>query len=78
MPTPLGERVRVKVPPGSADGKMLRVKGHGAPVEGGDPGSLLVRLKVVVPAELSTQQAEALERFAALDGGSDPRAELFA
>ncbi|MGA0122840.1 MAG: DnaJ C-terminal domain-containing protein, partial [Gaiellales bacterium] len=78
VPTPLGERVRVKVPPGSADGKMLRVKGHGVPSEQDDAGSLLVRLKVVVPAELSSQQAEALERYAALDGGSDPRAELFA
>lgn len=78
VPTPLGERVRVKVPPGSSDGKMLRVRGHGAPVEGGEAGSLLVRLKVVVPSELSTQQAEALERYAALDGGADPRAELFA
>ncbi len=78
VPTPLGERVRVKVPRGSSDGKMLRVRGHGAPVEGGEAGSLLVRLKVVVPSELSTQQAEALERYAALDGGADPRSELFA
>ena len=77
VPTPLGERVRVRVPPGSADGKMLRVKGQGAPSEQDGPGSLLVRLKVVVPAELSTQQAEALERYAALDGGADPRAGLF-
>ena len=28
--------------------------------------------------KLSTQQTEALEKFAALDGGRDPRAELFA
>jgi hypothetical protein len=31
-----------------------------------------------VPGSLSTAQTEALEKFAALDGGSDPRAELFA
>ncbi len=78
VPTPLGEKVRVRVPAGSADGKMLRVRGHGAPTTDGEAGSLLVRLKLIVPSELSTQQTEALERFAALDGGTDPRAGLFA
>ena len=78
VPTPLGEKVRVKVPAGSADGKLLRVRGLGAPSDSGDPGSLLVRLKLLVPDTLSAQQTEALERFASLDGGSDPRAELFA
>lgn len=78
VPTPLGEKVRVKIPAGSADGKMLRVRGLGAPSDTGDDGSLLVRLKLIVPESLSTQQTEALEKFAALDGGNDPRAELFA
>ena len=77
VPTPLGEKVRVKVPAGSVDGKMLRVRGLGAPATSGDDGSLLVRLKLIVPSGLSTQQTEALEKFAALDGGTDPRAELF-
>ena len=78
VPTPLGERVRVKVPAGSTDGKMLRVRGLGSPSERGDAGSLLVRLRLIVPGSLSTAQTEALEKFAALDGGNDPRAELFA
>ena len=78
VPTPLGDKVRVKVPAGSTDGKMLRVRGMGSPSEKGDAGSLLVRLKLIVPDSLSTQQTEALEKFAALDGGNDPRAELFA
>ncbi len=78
VPTPLGDKVRVKVPAGSTDGKMLRVRGMGSPSEKGDAGSLLVRLKLLVPDSLSTQQTEALEKFAALDGGNDPRAELFA
>ncbi|MGI9187508.1 MAG: molecular chaperone DnaJ [Gaiellales bacterium] len=78
VPTPLGDKVRVKVPAGSTDGKMLRVRGMGSPSEQGEAGSLLVRLKLIVPDSLSTQQTEALEKFAALDGGNDPRAELFA
>jgi molecular chaperone DnaJ len=78
VPTPLGDRVRVKVPKGSHDGKMLRVRGHGAPKGDDRTGDLLVRLKVLVPSSLSKRQEEALEQYAALDGGSDPRAELFA
>jgi molecular chaperone DnaJ len=78
VPTPAGTRVRVKIPAGSADGKTLRVRGHGAPVAGnGRAGDLLVRLRVVVPGSLSRAQREALEKYANLDGASDVRAELF-
>jgi len=76
VPTPAGERVRVKVPGGSADGKVLRVKGRGAPTRGSH-GDLLVRLKLTVPPKLSRQQRDALEKFAVLDGGADVRAALF-
>jgi len=78
VPTPSGERVRLKVPSGSVEGKTLRVKGRGAPIARGDKhGDLLVRLKLVVPDKLSRQQKEALERYAVLDGGADVRAGLF-
>jgi len=77
VPTPARERVRVKVPAGSSDAKVLRVKGRGAPLAGGRHGDLLVRLKLTVPAKLSRQQREALERFAVLDGGADVREALF-
>jgi molecular chaperone DnaJ len=78
VPTPSRERVRVKVPAGSADGKTLRVKGRGAPISKGDRrGDLLVRLKIIVPDKLTRQQREALERYAVLDGGVDVRSGLF-
>jgi molecular chaperone DnaJ len=77
VPTPSGERVRVKVPAGTADGKTLRVKGRGAPLSGDKRGDLLVRLRILVPEKLSRQQREALERYAVLDGGLDVRAGLF-
>jgi molecular chaperone DnaJ len=79
VPTPNHQRVRVKVPGGTRDGRTLRVKGRGAAVGGSDAkhGDLLVRLRVQVPEKLSRQQREALEKYAALDGGADIREALF-
>jgi molecular chaperone DnaJ len=77
IPTPDHRPVRVRVPAGSADGKLLRVKGRGAPVSGTHKhGDLLVRLRIVVPQKLSRAQTEALEKYAVLDGGADVRAGL--
>jgi molecular chaperone DnaJ len=70
-------RVKLRVPPGSADGRQLRLAGKGAPrLKGEGRGALIARLRVQVPRELSHEQREALERFAALEGG-DPRETLF-
>jgi molecular chaperone DnaJ len=75
IPTPDG-RVSLKVPAGSADGKLLRVKGRGAPkLKGGGRGDLIARVRVEVPAKLSKAQREALEAFQ--KGAKDPRERLF-
>jgi molecular chaperone DnaJ len=81
IPTPDGQRVKVKVPAGSTDGKLLRLKSHGAPrLKGTGSGDLLVRLRIAVPSKISKQEREALERLDELqrDRHGDPREQLFA
>src|SRR5262245_57104945 len=76
IPTPDG-RVSLKVPAGSSDGKLLRVKGRGAPrLKGSGSGDLLARLRVEVPAKVSKAQREALQEFAKASK-SNPRERLF-
>jgi molecular chaperone DnaJ len=76
VPT-LDGRVKLTVPPGSADGRSLRIAGKGAPrLKGGGRGDLIAKLRVEVPRELSDEQRKALEEFAALDR-RDPRETLF-
>ncbi|MBH0778877.1 molecular chaperone DnaJ [Nocardia bovistercoris] len=75
VPT-LEGRVGVKVPPGTADGRILRVRGRGVPKRGGGAGDLLVTVKVAVPQKLDDEATRALERYAEAEkaGGFDPRA----
>lgn len=75
VPT-LEGRVGVKVPPGTADGRTLRVRGRGVPKRGGGAGDLLVTVKVAVPQKLDDAAVEALERYREAEkaAGFDPRA----
>jgi molecular chaperone DnaJ len=76
IPTPDG-RVSLKVPAGSQDGKLLRLKGHGAPrLKGSGRGDLLARLRISVPAKLSKAEREALEGFRRASR-ANPRERLF-
>jgi DnaJ-class molecular chaperone len=75
VPTPDGE-VRVKVPPGSQSGKLLRVRGRGVPaLKGGAKGDLYLRLMVHVPA---SESETVLAAARAIDEayGDDPRRGL--
>ena len=63
VPTPEGT-ISLKVPPGSQHGKLLKVKGRGAPkLKGGGKGDLLARLKLTVPQKVSKKERELLEEL---------------
>ncbi|HZQ33800.1 MAG TPA: molecular chaperone DnaJ [Mycobacterium sp.] len=75
VPT-LDDNVRVRVPKGTADGQILRVRGRGVPKRDGGKGDLLVTVKVAVPPNAEGAMLEALEKYAAAEkaSGFDPRA----
>jgi molecular chaperone DnaJ len=74
VPT-LDGAVTVKVPPGTQNGKTLRVRGRGAPRPKGGHGDLLVKVRVEVPQKLSKKERELLEQFQQLHKGS-PRSHF--
>ena len=77
VPTPYGDRVSLKVPPGTQDGRQLRIRGHGAPkLDGSGKGDLIARLRVTVPQKLTKKEREALEELQKVSR-DDPREALF-
>jgi molecular chaperone DnaJ len=63
VPTPDGP-ISLKVPAGSQPGKLLKVKGRGAPkLKGGGKGDLLARLRLTVPEKVSKPERELLEQL---------------
>ena len=75
VPT-LEGKVGVRVPKGTSDGRILRVRGRGVPKRSGGHGDLLVKVKVAVPPNLEGETQEALAAYAKAEraSGFDPRA----
>lgn len=69
-----GKKIKVAIPAGSQNGKMLRVREEGVPVQGSHRGDLYIKLLVQVPQRLSRRERELLEELRSLEGeASDPR-----
>jgi molecular chaperone DnaJ len=66
--TPEGP-VSLKIPAGSEDGKLLRIKGRGAPkLNGTGKGDVLARVRIVVPKRVNKKERELLEELQKVSG----------
>ena len=72
-PTPTG-RVEVKIPPGSASGRKLRLKGRGLPAK--VPGDFYFVLQLALPLASTDADKKAYADMAAAFNTFDPRAHL--
>jgi curved DNA-binding protein len=63
--TTLAGTLKIKIPPGTQNGKILRIKGKGMPIynQHGHFGDLLLEIKVIVPEKLSEEQTELFRRL---------------
>ena len=75
VPTLGGEPVKLKVAPGTPNGRVLRVKGRGVVTAKGE-GDLLATVDIAVPSHVSDKAKKALEAFEELLPEDDPRSEL--
>src|SRR6188472_3183136 len=76
VPTLEGTK-KIKVAPGTKHGTIQRLRGEGPPKpKGSGRGDIRYRLEIAIPADLSEEQSEAVEKLAEALNGSDPRAEL--
>ena len=77
VPTLGGEPVKLKVAPGTPNGRVLRVKGKGVETSKGT-GDLLATVEIAVPSHLTEKAKKALEAFNELVPQEDPREDLLA
>jgi molecular chaperone DnaJ len=78
IPTPEG-LAKIKVPPGTLNGKVFRLRDKGVPnIEGHGHGDLHVRIVIEVPTRLSARQRKLLEELdaASEDGNYPERARM--
>jgi curved DNA-binding protein len=75
VPTLTG-KARIKIPPGSQSDRLLRLRGKGMPhLKGGGHGDQFVKLKVVIPTDLTDRQRDLLQELGSLSK-KNPRADL--
>ncbi len=68
VPTPDGA-VSLKIPAGSEEGKLLRIKGRGAPrLSGHGKGDVLARVRIQVPKRVNKKERELLEELGKVTG----------
>jgi molecular chaperone DnaJ len=77
VPTLGGPPVTLRIPAGTPNGRVFRVRGRGATRKDGSKGDLLVTVDVVVPDALDEAARTAVTAYRDARSGADPRAALF-
>jgi molecular chaperone DnaJ len=77
VPTLGGAPVTLKMPPGTPNGRVFRVRGRGVRRKDGHCGDLLVTVEVQVPAHLDDTARLAVEALRDATGSTDLRSNLF-
>ncbi len=67
-----GQSIKMKIPAGTQNNHIFRLKGNGLPFLGSyGKGDQLVKVNVAVPKKLTSRQKELLKEFAQLSGDED-------
>jgi molecular chaperone DnaJ len=77
VPTIDGGPVTLRIPAGTPNGRVLRVRGRGATKKDGTKGDLLATVEVQVPARLNDAAREAIASYRAAGVDGTLRANLF-
>ena len=75
VPTLSGEEVKVRLAPGTQNGKVLRLKGRGI-TRNHNTGDMLITVEVNVPQRLDSKAKKALEEFHEATKDESPRKDL--
>ncbi|MFC1669298.1 molecular chaperone DnaJ [Spirochaetota bacterium] len=69
VPTISGGKAKMKIPQGTENGQLFRLKGNGIPYLGSyGKGDQLVKINILVPKKLTQRQKELLKEFSDLSG----------
>ena len=70
IPTLDGKRAKVKIQPGTQNGKTLRLRGEGIPLVNGNGrrGDMYAKVRVEVPTRLSSRARDLLRELAKVEG----------
>jgi len=64
-----GNKAKLKIPAGTQNGRVFRMKGKGAPkLKGRGSGDLLVKTQIAIPKKLNSRQKKLLQELQELDG----------
>ena len=65
-----GKSIAVRIPPGTQNGRVIRLRGKGMPKRNGGHGDMLVTVMAVLPVDLTPEQRALFERLREVEGSA--------